>query len=115
MPLLSTVMCMGRDECCPYHVFLVVQCRMMLLQKYIILLPSVAPIQPALGAMPCRMVALEGVAESLIALSLPDGRDRFLEDVAEDTFFPVFSSASMSEGGEAAGENITTRSDIGQR
>src|SRR5438067_4796944 len=65
--------------------------------------------------MPCGMVALEGVAESLVALSLPDGRDRFLEDVAEHTLFPIFSSTPMSEGGEAAGENITTRSDIGQR
>ena len=60
------------------------------------------------------MIALEGVTECLIALTLPDGCDWFLKDVAENSLFPIFFSTSMPKGSEATGENVTTRSDIGQ-
>src|SRR5690348_832901 len=61
------------------------------------------------------MVALEGAAEGFVALAVPDGRDRFLEDVAQDALFFVFAGAAMAERGKTAGEDVAARCDVGQR
>src|SRR5256714_15347508 len=60
------------------------------------------------------MVALKGLSKGLVALTEPDGLDRFLKDVSEHALLAILFCASVSKGGKATGEVIAARSDIGQ-
>src|SRR5437773_12483466 len=66
----------------------------------------ITPIHTALCTMSRGMFTLKGPAKCLIALSLPDGLDRFLENVAQHSLFLVFPRASMAEWRETAREHI---------
>src|SRR5437868_4850828 len=78
------------------------------------ILSLIAPIQPALRAVPGRMIALECLAKCLIAFTMPDGLDWFLEDVAQHALLFIFFGTSMSKRSETARKYVTTRSNIGQ-
>jgi len=60
------------------------------------------------------MIALKGLSKGLIALTGPDGLNRFLKDVSEHALLAVLLCASVSKRGKATGEDIAARSDIGQ-
>ncbi len=60
------------------------------------------------------MIALKGLSKGLIALTEPDGLDRFLKDVSEHALLAILLCASVSKGGKATGEDIAARRDIGQ-
>ena len=78
------------------------------------MLSLIAPVKPTLGTVFRGMGALKGLSKGLIALTAPDGLDRFLKDVSEHAFFAILFCASVSKGGKATGEDIAARSDIGQ-
>lgn len=61
------------------------------------------------------MVALEGTAKGLVALTTPDGLDGFLEDVAQYTLLLVLSGALMAKGGKTARQHVAARSDVSER
>ena len=79
------------------------------------ILSLIAPIKAALRAVPGRMIALECLAKCLIAFTMPDGLDWFLEDVAQYTLLFVLLSTSMPKRSETARKDITTRGNVGQR
>ena len=79
------------------------------------ILSLIAPIKAALRAVPGRMIALECLAKCLIAFTMPDGLDWFLEDVAQHALLFIFFGTSMSKRSETARKYVTTRSNVGQR
>src|SRR5437879_3780742 len=79
------------------------------------ILSLVAPIQPALRALSGGMIALESLAKCLISLTVPDGLNWFLEDVAQYTLLFVLLSTPMPKRSETARKDITTRGNVGQR
>src|SRR5947209_14876033 len=81
---------------------------------YYNILSLIAPIQPALRALSGRMIALESLAKCLIAFTMPDGLDWFLEDVAQYALLFIFFGTSMSKRSKTAREYVTTRGNVGQ-
>src|SRR5450759_1657605 len=75
----------------------------------------IAPVQPTLRTVPGRVIALESAAKRFVALTMPDGLNGFLENVADHPLLLVFARASMSEGGKTTREHIAARCNIGQR
>src|SRR5438105_4424409 len=61
------------------------------------------------------MVALEGTAEGLIALAMPDGRNWLLKHIPQHALRLILPGAFMPEGGKTAGEDIAAGGNIGQR
>src|SRR5258708_39714921 len=61
------------------------------------------------------MIALESLAKCLIAFTMPDSLDWFLEDVAQHALLFVLLSTSMHKRSETAREYVTTRGNVGQR